>query len=157
MSRKDYAESYEQLHRRLSRLLAQGPGGELLRGDLVVVGGLVIEVDALQRVAQRLLAARVKHLGLRLAGVRHPRHEEDLGELAPVVVLHVPVQDQVPGLVRGELIEEVLELEVSRDWTDVAHIGHGSGRIDLEGDELVRALLPEDGELRLALVGGKDF
>jgi hypothetical protein len=43
-----------------------------------------------------------------------------------------------------------------RDWTDVAHIGHGSGRIDLEGDELVRALLPEDGELRLALVGGKD-
>jgi len=43
-----------------------------------------------------------------------------------------------------------------RGWADVAHIGHGPGRIDLEGDELVRALLPEDGELRLALIGGKD-
>ena len=87
------------------------PFVELLGGDFVVIRGLVVQLHAVQRVTQRLLRARVQHLRLGLAGIGDPRDEEDLAHLATVLGHAVPVEDEVPGLVRGELVEELLELE----------------------------------------------
>lgn len=86
---------------------------ELLGGDFVVIRGLVVQLHAVQRVTQRLLRARVQHLRLRLAGVGHPGHEEDLVDVAVVRGGRGPVQDEVPRLVRGELVEQGLEVELS--------------------------------------------